>query len=95
MKSSTAALAVLVVAALCYQVSTSPAAVNFPSPCCTQYRAKQFPPSHVMMYEHTSSQCLQPGVIFTTVKGKAFCGNPQDKWVQDILKQHMAKAGSG
>ncbi|NXK46787.1 CCL4 protein, partial [Chauna torquata] len=91
MKSSTAAFAVLVVAALCYQVSSSPAAVNFSGPCCTQFSTKAFPPSRVIMYEHTSSHCSQPGVIFTTVKGKAFCGNLQDKWVQNILNQNKDK----
>lgn len=32
---------------------------------------------------------------FTTFKGKSFCGNPQDEWVQNILKQHKDQADSG
>uniref|UniRef100_A0A8B9BPT7 Chemokine interleukin-8-like domain-containing protein n=1 Tax=Anser brachyrhynchus TaxID=132585 RepID=A0A8B9BPT7_9AVES len=80
MKSSTAALAVLVVAALCCQVLSSPAAVNFSGPCCVKYLSKNFPSRHVTMYEYTSIHCPQPGVIFTTFKGKSFCGNPQDEW---------------
>ncbi|NXX12892.1 CCL4 protein, partial [Podargus strigoides] len=85
MKTSIAALAVLFVAVLCYQVSSSPAAVNFSGPCCTQYRKTTFPSSRVVMYEHTGSHCFHPAVIFTTVKGNKVCGNPDDQWVQDIV----------
>ncbi|NXA19687.1 CCL4 protein, partial [Ibidorhyncha struthersii] len=95
MKTSTAALAVLFVAVLCYQVSSSPASVNFSGPCCIRYRTKAFPLSHIMMYEHTGSHCFQPAVIFTTVKGKMVCGKPDDKWVQDVLNHWKDKAGSG
>uniref|UniRef100_A0A493TVS7 Chemokine interleukin-8-like domain-containing protein n=4 Tax=Anas TaxID=8835 RepID=A0A493TVS7_ANAPP len=93
MKSSTAALAVLV-AALCCQVLSSPAAVNFSGPCCVKYSSKSFSSRHVTMYQNTSSHCPQPGVIFTTFKGKSFCGNPKDEWVQNILKQHKDQADS-
>ncbi|NXT59188.1 CCL4 protein, partial [Pluvianellus socialis] len=95
MKTSTAALAVLFVAVLCYEVSSSPASVNFSGPCCIQYRTKAFPLSRVVMYEHTGSHCSQPAVIFTTVKGNMVCGKPEDKWVQDILNHQKDKAGSG
>ncbi|NWU54714.1 CCL4 protein, partial [Dromas ardeola] len=95
MKTSTAALAVLFVAVLCYQVSSSPIAVNFSGPCCIQYRTKMFPLSRVMMYEHTGSHCPKPAVIFTTVKGNKVCGKPDEKWVQDIVNAQKDKAGSG
>ncbi|NXD81598.1 CCL4 protein, partial [Halcyon senegalensis] len=95
MKTSTAALAVLFVAVLCYQVSSSPAAVNISGPCCTQYSSKPFPSSRVVMYQHTDSHCSRPAVIFTTVKGKMVCGKPDDKWVQDILNQQKDNTGSG
>ncbi|NWQ93267.1 CCL4 protein, partial [Burhinus bistriatus] len=95
MKTSTAALAVLFVAVLCYQVSSSPASVNFSGPCCIQYRSQAFPSSRVAMYEHTGSHCFQPAVIFTTFKGNKVCGKPDDKWVQDILNHQKDEAGSG
>ncbi|NXE83240.1 CCL4 protein, partial [Cochlearius cochlearius] len=95
MKTSTAALAVLFVAVLCYRVSSSPASVNFSGPCCTQYSPKAFPLSRVLMYEYTGSHCLQPAVIFTTVAGRMVCGKPDDKWVQDIVSHLKDKAGSG
>ncbi|XP_065503428.1 C-C motif chemokine 3-like 1 [Caloenas nicobarica] len=95
METSTAALAVLFVAVLCYQVSSSPSSVNFSGRCCVQYSSKAFPSSRVLMYEHTGSHCSQPAVIFTTVAGKMVCGKPSDKWVQDIVNHQKDKAGSG
>ncbi|XP_062448778.1 C-C motif chemokine 5-like [Rhea pennata] len=95
MKSFTAALAVLFVAAFCYQVSSSPAAVNIFGPCCSRYLTKAIPEHRVKAYAHTSNHCIQPAVIFTTVKDKMLCGNPEDKWVQDIMNHLKDKAGSG
>ncbi|NWS77637.1 CL3L1 protein, partial [Crotophaga sulcirostris] len=95
MKTSTAALVVLFVAAFCYQVSSSPLSVNFSGPCCYQYSTKPFPLSRVVKYEHTGSHCVQPAVIFTTVTGRMVCGKLNDKWVQDIVNHQEDKAGSG
>ncbi|NWW91601.1 CCL4 protein, partial [Rhynochetos jubatus] len=95
MKTSTAALAVLTVAILCYQVSSSPYSVNLSGPCCIRYSTKAFPLSRVVRYEHTGSHCSQPAVIFITVTGRMVCGNPDDKWVQDIMNHQRDKAGSG
>ncbi|KAM6403005.1 C-C motif chemokine 4 homolog [Rhynochetos jubatus] len=120
MKTSTAALAVLTVAILCYQVSSSPYSVNLSGPCCVRYSTKAFPLSRVVRYEHTGSHCSQPAVIFElkelllvtslipkeqdpgrrlspfiTVTGRMVCGNPDDKWVQDIMNHQRDKAGSG
>ncbi|XP_009945331.1 PREDICTED: C-C motif chemokine 4 homolog, partial [Leptosomus discolor] len=91
MKTSAAALAVLFVAVVCYQVSSSPVSVNFSGPCCVNYSNKPFPLSRVVMYEHTGSNCPQPAVIFTTVADKKVCGKPGDKWVQDIINHHKNK----
>nr|XP_021150619.1 uncharacterized protein LOC102084537 isoform X2 [Columba livia] len=63
METSRAALAVLFVAVLCYQVSSSPSSVNFSGPCCVRYSAKAFPSSRVLMYVHTGSHCSQPAVM--------------------------------
>ncbi|NXC22353.1 CCL4 protein, partial [Corythaeola cristata] len=95
MKTSMAALAVLLVAVLCYQVSSSPASVNFSGPCCYQYSKKALPSSRVVLYEHTGSHCSQPAVIFSTAAGKKVCGNPAEKWVQDIVNPQKDTAGSG
>ncbi|XP_051492025.1 C-C motif chemokine 4 homolog [Apus apus] len=95
MKTSTATFAVLFVAVLCYQVSSSPASVNFSGPCCVRYSSKAFPVSRVVKYEHTGSHCFQPAVIFTTVAGKTVCGKPGDRWVQDIVNPQRDQASSG
>ncbi|NXE11940.1 CL3L1 protein, partial [Lophotis ruficrista] len=95
MKTSTAALALLFVAVLCHQVSSSPYSVNLSGPCCPKYSQNALPSNLVVMYEYTGSHCFQPAVIFTTVKGRMVCGNPGDKWVQDIVNHQKDKAGSG
>ncbi|XP_030898966.2 C-C motif chemokine 5-like [Melopsittacus undulatus] len=93
MKTSTAALAILLVAVLCYQASSSPWGVRFGS-CCYKYATKEVPLHRIVKYEYTGSHCHQPAVIFTTVQRKRVCGRPGDKWVQDILNHHN-NAGSG
>ncbi|XP_074701432.1 C-C motif chemokine 5-like [Strix aluco] len=95
MKTSTPALAILFVAALCYPVFSSPTSVNLSGPCCVQYSAKPLPSSRVVMYEHAGSHCSQPAVIFTTLAGRMVCGKPGDKWVQDIVNRQKDKASSG
>ncbi|NXG75914.1 CCL4 protein, partial [Baryphthengus martii] len=95
MKTSTAALAVLFVAVLCYEVSSSPAAVKMYGPCCMQYSTQVLPSSRVVKYQHTGSHCARPAVIFTTVKDKMICVKPGDRWVQDIINQLENKKDSG
>ncbi|NWS60251.1 CCL4 protein, partial [Chunga burmeisteri] len=95
MKTSTAALAVLFVAVLCYQVSSSPNSVNFSGPCCFQYITRAFPSSLIKSYEYTGSHCFKPAVIFITVRGKLICAKPDDKWVQAIMNHLKNNAGSG
>ncbi|XP_065550635.1 C-C motif chemokine 4 homolog [Lathamus discolor] len=97
METSTAALAVLLVAVLCYQVSSSPGAVNFARSCCHQYVTDEVPLHRVVTYGVAGPS--QDGVLtglgrFITDQGKKVCGRPGDKWVQDILKHHN-NAGSG
>ncbi|XP_009982920.1 PREDICTED: C-C motif chemokine 3-like 1 [Tauraco erythrolophus] len=94
MKTPMAALAVLLVAVLCNQVFSSPASVNLSGPCCYRYSNKALPSSRVVLYEHTGSHCSQPAVIFSTAAGKKVCGNPAEKWVQDIVNHQKDKAGS-
>ncbi|OPJ79414.1 C-C motif chemokine 3-like 1 [Patagioenas fasciata monilis] len=95
MEASRAALAVLFVAVLCYQVSSSTLSVNFSGPCCVQYLTKALPWSRVRGHEHTGSHCPEPAVIFVTKADKMVCAKPSDKWVQDLVKHLKDKAGSG
>ncbi|NWV08820.1 CCL4 protein, partial [Ptilonorhynchus violaceus] len=95
MKTFTSALAVLFVAVLCYQVSSSPSSLDFYGPCCIKYITKPLPLSLVVKYKHTGSRCSLSAVIFTTIKDKLVCANPNDKWVQDIVNQLKDNEHSG
>ncbi|NXO01327.1 CCL4 protein, partial [Rhinopomastus cyanomelas] len=95
MKISTAALAVFLVAVLCYQVSSSPIFINSLDHCCKNYIKKPIHLSRVETYVYIDNNCDQPAVIFTTVKGKRVCARASDRWVQDILNSRKDKAGSG
>ncbi|NXY22709.1 CCL5 protein, partial [Atrichornis clamosus] len=85
MKTFTAALAVLFVAVLCYQVFSSPVSLNSYGPCCVEYISRPLPLSRVVKYEHTGSHCSPPAVIFTTIKDRLVCANANDKWVQELM----------
>ncbi|NWH33314.1 CCL5 protein, partial [Chloropsis hardwickii] len=87
MKTFRAALSVLFVVAFCSQAISSPVSLNFYSPCCVEYITRSLPLSRVVKYEDTGSHCSLPAVIFTTIRDKLVCANPDDKWVQDIKNQ--------
>ncbi|XP_065274647.1 C-C motif chemokine 3-like [Emys orbicularis] len=92
MKVSVAALAVLLIAAFCSQASAAgPQALDTPGVCCYKYSPNPISRSRVVKYEYTSSGCSKPAVIFTTIKGKALCTNPDEKWVQDMVTQLRAR----
>ncbi|NWV30936.1 CCL5 protein, partial [Grantiella picta] len=95
MKTFTAAFAVLFIAVLCYQVSSSPLSLNFYGPCCIKYLARPLPLSRVVKYEQTGRHCSLPAVIFTTIKDKLVCANPEDKWVQYIMNLLKDNADRG
>ncbi|NXO30511.1 CCL5 protein, partial [Cisticola juncidis] len=95
MKTFTAALSVLFVVVFCYQATPSPISLNVIGPCCPEYITRPLALSRMVKYQHTGSRCFQPAVIFTTIKGKLVCANPNDKWVQDILNQLKDREHSG
>ncbi|XP_027524805.1 C-C motif chemokine 14-like [Corapipo altera] len=69
--------------------------LNHFGPCCTEFITRPLPLRLVKSYEHTGSHCSQPAVIFTTLKDKLVCANPDEKWVQDMVTQLKHKEGSG
>ncbi|KAJ7416462.1 C-C motif chemokine 3-like 1 [Willisornis vidua] len=93
MKTFTAALAVLFVAVLCYQVSSVPPSVDNCSPSCTSFATRPLPLRLVKTY--TNSTCSPPAVIFITFKGMRVCASPEEKWVQDRMKQLENKKRHG
>ncbi|XP_068765970.1 C-C motif chemokine 3-like [Struthio camelus] len=89
MKVSVAALAALLLAALC-----SPAATHLdgvPVSCCFSYQRKPIPRGLVVSAYVTTSSCAQPGVIFVTKKQRELCADPQAAWVQAHLKHFLPK----
>ncbi|NXI21119.1 CCL5 protein, partial [Sterrhoptilus dennistouni] len=95
MKTFIAALSVLFVVVFCYQATSSPISTNSSGPCCVGYLTTPLPLNRVVKYEHTGSHCSSPAVIFTTIKPKLVCANPDDKWVQDIMNQLKDNEHSG
>ncbi|XP_067393871.1 C-C motif chemokine 4-like [Emydura macquarii macquarii] len=87
MKVSVAALAVLLVAAVCSLTSSAPIGSDPPTACCFSYTARQIPRTFVKDYYNTSSMCSQPGVVFLTQKGREICANPKDSWVEKYVHE--------
>ncbi|NXA82072.1 CCL5 protein, partial [Thryothorus ludovicianus] len=87
MKTFTAALSVLFVVFFSYQATSSPIFPNFYGPCYVEYITRPLPLSCMVKHEHPGSHCSPPAVIFTTIKDKLVCANPNNKWVQDIMNQ--------
>uniref|UniRef100_A0A8C3FSE8 C-C motif chemokine n=1 Tax=Chrysemys picta bellii TaxID=8478 RepID=A0A8C3FSE8_CHRPI len=88
MKVSVAALAVLLIAAFCSLAFSAPSKFlgsDPPTACCFSYTARQIPRSFVKDYYSTSSMCSQPGIVFTTRKGRELCANPSESWVQEYV----------
>uniref|UniRef100_A0A670JMK2 C-C motif chemokine n=1 Tax=Podarcis muralis TaxID=64176 RepID=A0A670JMK2_PODMU len=47
-----------------------------PTSCCFTYTAKKIPRNYIADFYETNSRCSQPGVVFTTKKGREICANP-------------------
>ncbi|NXI74005.1 CCL4 protein, partial [Anseranas semipalmata] len=89
MKVSAAALAALLLLALC-----SPAVAHLdgvPTSCCFSYQRRPVPRGLITSVYTTSSSCSQPAVILVTKKGKELCADPQAPWVQAHLKHFQSK----
>ncbi|XP_040506307.1 C-C motif chemokine 3 [Gallus gallus] len=84
MKGSAAALATLLLLALC---SSAVAQLDgLPSTCCLSYVQRPVPRSLIASAYITSSKCRLPAVILVTKKGKEICVNPEESWVQKRLE---------
>ncbi|NWX30618.1 CCL3 protein, partial [Notiomystis cincta] len=61
-----------------------------PSTCCTTYQQKAIPRSRVRSVFVTSSSCIKPGVIVVTKRKNVVCADPQEDWVQKLLKHFQS-----
>ncbi|NXE67058.1 CCL4 protein, partial [Calcarius ornatus] len=95
MKTFTAALSVLFVVVFCYQASSSPSESNLSSPrSCLLFLFAVVSLSSLVFLSFVSSHWISFS-IFTTIKDKLVCANPNDKWVKDIMNQLKDNKHSG
>ncbi|KAM4701020.1 C-C motif chemokine 4-like [Discoglossus pictus] len=93
MKVSMVALSLLL-SVCCSLVHSSPMFGSAPTSCCFTYTSRRIAQAFVIDYYRTSSLCGNPGIIFSTKKGRTVCANPSDKWVQDYIIRLDKKANS-
>ncbi|XP_043860072.1 C-C motif chemokine 4-like [Dromiciops gliroides] len=86
MKTSVAALSILLIMTFSYLASSAPMGSDPPISCCFSYVRQQIHRKFVTDYYETSSLCSQPAVVFRTIKGRQVCASPSDAWVQSYVE---------
>ncbi|NXV90302.1 CCL3 protein, partial [Calonectris borealis] len=84
MKVPTAALAALLLVAICSLAEAHDNTVPFA--CCFTYMSLPIPRRIITSAYMTNSICPQPAVILVTKKGRQICADPQAPWVQKYLE---------
>uniref|UniRef100_A0A8C3N8M1 Uncharacterized protein n=1 Tax=Geospiza parvula TaxID=87175 RepID=A0A8C3N8M1_GEOPR len=84
MRVLAAALAVLLLVAICSLAEADP--IKIPTPCCFSYISRPIPRSIISSAYKTSNFCPQPAVVLVTRKGRKVCADPSAHWVQEYLK---------
>uniref|UniRef100_A0A672RTI8 Chemokine interleukin-8-like domain-containing protein n=1 Tax=Sinocyclocheilus grahami TaxID=75366 RepID=A0A672RTI8_SINGR len=58
-----------------------------PVRCCTKYSSQPFPVLRLKDFtrQDATMTCNIEAVIFTTVKNRQICANPDDLWVQNAV----------
>uniref|UniRef100_A0A3P8W9E0 C-C motif chemokine n=1 Tax=Cynoglossus semilaevis TaxID=244447 RepID=A0A3P8W9E0_CYNSE len=58
-----------------------------PRMCCTQYNEKPIPVKFLKYYkvQEMRGYCNIKAVVFTTLKNRFVCANPNSKWVQRAM----------
>uniref|UniRef100_A0A4W5N3W1 Chemokine interleukin-8-like domain-containing protein n=1 Tax=Hucho hucho TaxID=62062 RepID=A0A4W5N3W1_9TELE len=59
---------------------------NVPEECCFTYYKRKVPRHYIREYEMTRSDCSKRGVILVTKKSYRFCANPDDPFIEKIMK---------
>ncbi|KAF3816693.1 hypothetical protein GH733_014041 [Mirounga leonina] len=65
--------------------SESPESLNSSHTCCLKHHEKVMPKKLVVGYRKALN-CHLPAIIFVTKKNREVCANPQNKWVQEYIK---------
>ncbi|KTG46401.1 hypothetical protein cypCar_00004352 [Cyprinus carpio] len=63
--------------------------------CCTKYSSHPFPVLRLKDFtrQDPTMTCNLEAVIFTTVKNRQICANPDDLWVQNAILHIQGKKG--
>ncbi|XP_024409766.1 C-C motif chemokine 16 [Desmodus rotundus] len=90
MKASRAALFLLLflllpISSVSHSQTKMVESVNLPHTCCMKYQEKVLPRKLVAGYRKALN-CYLPAIIFVTKKKREVCTNPDNRWVQDYLK---------
>ncbi|XP_004688080.1 PREDICTED: C-C motif chemokine 24 [Condylura cristata] len=92
MAGPTTHVVMLLLLALCAHCIAPAGSVVIPSFCCMSFISKKIPENRIVSYQFSrGSVCPRAGVIFTTKKGRKFCGSPQHHWVQRYMRNLDAK----
>ncbi|XP_056323868.1 monocyte chemotactic protein 1B [Danio aesculapii] len=80
--------ALLLLLCVCVNLSQSS-----PMRCCTMYSIHSLPLNRLMDYtlQDTTKTCNIKAVIFTTIKNRQICANPDDLWVQKAISHIQMK----
>ncbi|XP_036410692.1 C-C motif chemokine 19-like [Megalops cyprinoides] len=67
-----------------------------PVRCCLSYSEKPFPVALLHHYhiQDIRGSCNIDAVVFTTVRGRKICANPNDQWVQEAMEHIQDKKGA-
>ncbi|XP_074948569.1 C-C motif chemokine 3-like [Phalacrocorax aristotelis] len=87
MKIPAAALAALLLVAICSLAECSQKPDTVPIECCFTYIAHHIPRNFITSAYRTNSNCFLPAVVLVTNKGRKVCVNPKALWVQRYLKE--------
>ncbi|XP_063052255.1 C-C motif chemokine 2-like [Engraulis encrasicolus] len=74
----------LLALALIISASAAPRSVTT-SACCPDVYNGTIPANRVASYASTRSDCAKKALVFTTVIGKEFCVDRDQKWVKRIV----------
>uniref|UniRef100_A0A8D2IT75 C-C motif chemokine n=1 Tax=Varanus komodoensis TaxID=61221 RepID=A0A8D2IT75_VARKO len=88
MTPSTAALALLLLAAAACPQSQGQHSKSDPSFCCFEFITKEIPLRKLRSYEFTNFQCAKSAVVLILKNNQRRCADPQATWVKRRL-QHL------
>ncbi|XP_058659402.1 C-C motif chemokine 3-like [Ammospiza nelsoni] len=94
MRVLAAALAVLLLVAICSLAEADPSVPssaalykqNEDSTCCFSYISRPIPRRMISSAYVTSNTCSRPAVVLVTRRGTKVCADPSARWVQEYLK---------